>query len=181
VTVEKQGDHWVTSCALLFRDPSSSSEGVRSLYWQQRPDGQFRIVGSAWSPQPELAMQADYLQSVTPQVSTMIEAWRQAWENGNLEAYAAFYLPRARQGTRFGQNIFQHKHLVWDKAAPKNVELFGMRIQLEKGGLRVDMAQNYRDASGYQDKGIKTLLLTPQGDTWRIATEDWALQPPPQS
>jgi hypothetical protein len=55
-----------------------------------------------------------------------------------------------------------------------------MRIQLEKGGLRVDMAQSYRDSSGYQDKGIKTLILAPQGAAWRIAAEDWEAQPPSQ-
>ena len=182
VVVEKQGDHWVTSCALLTRDPFHSGEGIRRLYWQQSPDGQFRIVGSSWSPQPELAMQVDYLESVTPQITAMIEAWRQAWEGGKLDAYAEFYLPRARQGTRFGSGIFQHKELVWAKATPTKVELSGMRIQLEKGGLRVDMAQSYRDSSGYQDKGIKTLILAPQDNAWRIAAEDWTpQQPPPQS
>jgi len=181
VVVEKRGDHWMTSCALLSRDPFRSEEGVRRLYWQQSPDGQFRIVGSEWTPQPELAIQADYLESITPQVSAMIEAWRQAWESGKLDAYAEFYLPRARQGTRSGPGIFQHKNLVWAKARPEKVELSGMRIQLERGGLKVDTMQSYRDSSGYQDKGIKTLLLIPQGDTWRIAAEDWAPQPPPQS
>jgi len=181
VIVEKQGDHWVTSCALLIRDPLRSEEGIRRLYWQQNLEGQFRIVGSSWTLQPELAMQADYLESVTPQVSAMIEAWRQAWESAEIDEYAEFYLPRARQGTRSGPSIFQHKYMIWSRSIPKKVELSGMRIQLDKGGLRVDMAQNYQDTNGYQDRGIKTLILTPQGETWRIAVEDWAPQPSPQS
>jgi ketosteroid isomerase-like protein len=180
VVVEKQKDHWTTTCALLTRDVFRSYEGIRRLYWQQSPDGQFRIVGSSWTPQSELALQADYLESVTPQVSAMIEAWRQAWESGKIDDYAEFYMPQARQGTRSGPGIFQHKELLWTKAAPKKVELTGMRIQLEKGGLRVDMAQNYRESSGYQDKGIKTLILAPQGDSWRIAVEDWTPHPPSQ-
>jgi hypothetical protein len=181
VAVEKRKDHWVTSCALLSRDTLRSEEGIRRLYWQQSPDGRFRIVGSDWTPHSELAMQADYLENVTPPVNAMIEAWRQAWESGEVDVYAEFYLPRARQGTRSGPGIFQHKKLIWGKASPEKVELSGMRIQLDKGGLRVDMAQSYRDSSGYQDKGIKTLILAPQGDTWRITAEDWAPQPPPQS
>jgi len=180
VIVEKHGDHWTTSCEMLTRDPFHSEEGIRRLYWQQRQDGQFRIVGSSWTLQPGLAMQADYLENISPQVSAMIEAWRQAWESGNLDVYAEYYLPRARQGTRFGPGIFQHKNLIWANAAPEKVEFSGMRIQLEKGGLRVDMAQHYRDAAGFQDKGIKTLLLAPQGDTWRIVAEDWTPQPPLQ-
>jgi ketosteroid isomerase-like protein len=180
VAVEKQGDHWITSCALLYWTPLHAEEGTRRLYWQQSLDGRFRIVGSSWTPQPELAVQADYLESIAPQVNAMIEDWRQAWENADMDVYAEYYLPRARQGTRSGPGIFQHKSLVWAKASPEKVELSGMRIQLEKGGLRVDMAQSYRDSSGYQDKGIKTLILTPQDDNWRIAAEDWAPQPTPQ-
>jgi hypothetical protein len=71
--------------------------------------------------------------------------------------------------------------VLWSNASPEKVELSGMRIQMEKGGLRVDMAQTYRDSAGFQDKGIKTLILTPQDDTWRIAAEDWEPQSPPQS
>ncbi|MDR0466330.1 MAG: hypothetical protein LBH94_03120, partial [Deltaproteobacteria bacterium] len=181
VTAEKQGELWVTSSALFTRDTYGSEEGIRRLYWQKSPDGRFRIVGSNWTPQSDPAIQSDYLENITPQVRAMIEAWRQAWEKGRLDGYAEFYLPQARQGARAGSGIFRHKTLVWAKAGPEKVELSGMRIQLEKGGLRVDMEQVYRDTAGYQDKGVKTLILVPQNDTWRIAAEDWAPQPAPQS
>ena len=39
--------------------------------------------------------------------------------------------------------------------------------------MRVDMTQVYRDTSGYQDKGTKEMLLYPEGDSWRIASETW--------
>lgn len=177
VNVEKRNGHWVSSCDMLVRGPFRVEEGVRRLYWQQGQDGQFRIVGSEWAAQ-DLSMQADYLENVTPRVSAFIEAWRKTWQAGKLEAYADFYMPGARQGTRAGADIFRHKAQVWAKAGPESVELTGVRIQLDRGGLRVDMAQNYRDASGYQDRGIKTLILHPQDDTWRIASEDWAPAPP---
>lgn len=175
--VEKQDGCWISSFPLLLRGPAISAEGVRRLYWQQGQDGQFRIVGSDWSAQ-DLAMQADYLENITPRVGGIIEAWRQAWEKGRLDAYAEFYMPGARQGARTGAGIFRHKAQVWAKAGPERVEFSGIRIQTDKDGIRVDMAQTYRDAAGYQDKGVKTLILHPQGDSWRIAAEDWAPTPP---
>ena len=177
ITIAKQDKHWTSSCPLLLVGPTQTREGVQRLYWQQGQDGQFRIVGSEWLLE-ELAMQVDYLENITPGVSSMLEAWRKVWEDGDLDAYKDFYTSGARQGQRRGQGIFQHKSLVWAKARPELVELSGTRIQMDKDGLRVDMAQVYRDSLGYQDKGIKTLILQPQGDSWLISAEDWAPAPP---
>lgn len=46
-----------------------------------------------------------------------------------------------------------------------------------QGGVKVDMMQTYRDTSGYQDKGVKTVMLHPQGESWLIASEDWSAVP----
>ena len=53
------------------------------------------------------------------------------------------------------------------------MEFHGLRVRLEDRGVRVDMTQVYRDTSGYQDKGTKEMLLYPEGDSWRIASETW--------
>jgi murein L,D-transpeptidase YafK len=180
VTVEKRDAHWISSFPVFLRGNGFVEEGVRRLYWQRGKDGQFRIVGSDLSAQ-DLSMQAEYLENVTSQVSAVIEAWRSAWERGEVDAYAGFYLPGARQGARTGVGIFRHKARVWAKAGPQSVEFSGMRIQMDGSGLRVDMAQTYQDTSGYRDKGIKTLILHPQGGSWRIAAEDWTPAAPPRS
>ena len=49
---------------------------------------------------------------------------------------------------------------------------------LERTGVKVDMTQIYRDSSGKGDKGVKTLLLHPKGDSWVIASETWSALTP---
>lgn len=60
---------------------------------------------------------------------------------------------------------------------PARVDLSGLRVMVVQGGVKVDMMQTYRDTSGYQDKGVKTVMLHPQGESWLIASEDWSAVP----
>lgn len=179
IVVEPDTAFAVTSCRQFIRVPGRPAEqGVRRLYWQRGVDGRFRIVGSGWKP-GEFGMQADYLETVTTQVGSVLEAWRKAWEAGDVDDYMAFYLPSARQQGKTGiKGIRQHKERIWAKAAPRMVHISGLRIQTDPKGIRADMMQMYKDSSGRGDKGTKTLLLQPTDGTWRILTEDWSAAPP---
>jgi hypothetical protein len=44
---------------------------------------------------------------------------------------------------------------------------------MEKEGLKIRMIQEYQDNKGYRDKGVKTMILHPQGDSWVIFKELW--------
>lgn len=42
--------YWVTWAEQFYTASNLSTEGVRRLYWQKDPKGQFRIVGMEWTP-----------------------------------------------------------------------------------------------------------------------------------
>lgn len=174
VSVSVQGNIARTTCAQFIRVPGQKPvQGERSLYWQQGADGIFRIVNSSWAEQP-LGMEADYLEAVTPQISRMIAQWGQVWLAGDTAAYGKFYSPKARQQGRAGQEaIVSHKVRIWAKNPPAVVQLTGLRLLMDSRGIRADMTQVYRDASKYEDRGTKTLLLEPTGESWTIVEEDW--------
>ena len=46
-------------------------------------------------------------------------------------------------------------------------------MEPDSQGLRVTFRQTYRDVSGYEDLGLKTLVLTPEGGAWHILDEQW--------
>lgn len=174
VSVRAQGPYAVTSAEQWLREPGRPPvQGVRTLYWQQQPDGDFRIVASQWEP-GERGMQADYLEAVAAPVSRVIEDWRTAWQAGDVERYMSFYAPDARQQGRGVAGIREHKARLWAKAAPAEVVLSGVRLQVDPAGVRVDMTQAYRDNTGRGDRGTKMLLLQPHANGWRIVQEDWA-------
>ena len=154
-------------------------QGERVLYWQRGKDGRFRIVAEAFTP-GDSGLSAHYLEQISGEVSRTIEAWRAAWEQGDLNAYMVFYADDAVQaGRRTARAIRAQKERLWARVSPTLVQLSGLRLALdEKGGLRADMLQSYADSAGHSDRGTKTLLLAFDGKRWQITREDWAAESP---
>ncbi len=119
----------------------------------------------------------DSADSSAKQGRDFVENWRKAWEKGDLDAYMACYAPNAEQGDKKGAKaIAAHKRQLWKTRAPGSVRFANMKITpagSEGGGLRVEMAQNYKDKSGYKDRGRKVLQLRKVKGAWKIISEDW--------
>ncbi|MDR2489672.1 MAG: L,D-transpeptidase family protein [Desulfovibrio sp.] len=108
-------------------------------------------------------------------VSGRIEAWRAAWESGDMDAYLAFYAPGARQGSRAGiAAIRAHKRALWNTVVPVSVTLDDMRIALLDSGVEAVMRQDYRDSGRGGDTGVKTLVFENSNGLWLITQEKWS-------
>ena len=168
----------MSRCEQLVAAPDGVEQGVRTLWWYREADGNFRVVGSEFRP-AELGLAANYLEDVSNAVSADLEAWRKAWEAGSLDDYMAFYTDDAVQQGRWGaKNIRRQKESLWARTKPTLVQLSGLRLVMDKRGIRADMNQVYADSAGHSDRGTKTLLLRFDGRSWRIQREDWAAQTP---
>lgn len=111
----------------------------------------------------------------TAAVAAMIESWRKAWENGQLDAYSAFYAPDAVQGNAHSrQAIRDEKAVLWKDRPPRTVALSDMRIRPRKDGYVVTCVQDYASQDGGTDHGRKTLRLVPSGSGFAIAEETWS-------
>lgn len=165
---------------LLLVGPSGPRQGVQRLWWRKDDDGKYKIVASEFR-QSQSGVEADYLEKVSGEISGMLEAWRDAWEKGRVDDYMSFYAPDATQQGRVGaKNIRWQKESLWARVKPASVRLSGLRLLMDKKGIRADMTQNYADGAGRSDKGVKTLLLRYDGKKWLIAREDWtSLEPAP--
>ncbi|MDE7371869.1 MAG: hypothetical protein K2N07_09060 [Desulfovibrio sp.] len=90
-----------------------------------------------------------------------------------------FYTPDAVQGGRAGsRTIRSQKEGLWSRVKPTMVNLSGLRLAMDRRGIRADMTQAYADSAGRSDRGVKTLLLRYDGQGWRIQREDWAPEAP---
>lgn len=180
-----EGDLVVSECPLMVVTANTVREGLQSLWWQKKEDGTFRIVASHFV-EGSYDLAALYLDEISIAVSADLEAWRKAWEGGRLEAYLAFYTENAIQQGRSGKHNIRHqKRGLWSRVKPVMVQLSGLRLSMEKQGIRADMHQDYADSAGRSDRGIKTLWLRFDGRSWRIHREDWTAQdfapaPPPE-
>jgi murein L,D-transpeptidase YafK len=118
--------------------------------------------------------QPDPLRDAAGAIRERIEAWRSAWERGDVADYTRFYAPRAIQGERRGAaDIRRHKTALWHRNPPAQVRLSDVRVQLQKGRPVADMHQEYTDKAGGGDAGIKTLTFERINGAWLIAREEW--------
>ena len=56
------------------------------------------------------------------------------------------------------------------------MEFTGIFLATDNGGIKADMQQEFKDAKGFSDKGIKTLILTPTATGWAIVSEEWSAE-----
>ena len=168
----------VSRCEQMVVGPEGAVQGLRTLWWRKDADGEFRIVGSEFRP-GEYGLAADYLEMVSGEVSRAVEDWRKAWEGARVDDYMAFYTPDAVQGGRAGsRTIRRQKEDLWSRVRPTMVNLSGLRLAMDRRGIRADMTQAYADSAGRSDRGVKPLLLRYDGTGWRIQREDWAPEAP---
>lgn len=168
----------VSRCEQMVVGPEGAVQGLRTLWWRKDADGEFRIVGSEFRP-GEFGLAADYLETVSGEVSRAVEAWRKAWEGARLDDYMACYTQDAIQGGRAGNRaIRRQKEDLWQRVRPTLVNLSGLRLAMDRRGIRADMTQAYADSAGRSDRGVKTLLLRYDGSGWRIQREDWVPEAP---
>lgn len=177
--LEVQGPLAVSRSEQMVSAPDGVLQGVRVFWWRKDEDGAFRIVASDFKP-AELGLAADYLEEVSAGVSAALESWRKAWEAGRLDQYMAFYDDDAtQQGRRGARNIRRQKEGLWSRVRPTLVQLSGLRLAMDRHGIRADMNQIYADSAGRSDRGTKTMLLRFDGSRWRILREDWTAAPGP--
>lgn len=128
-------------------------------------------VVKAEAPKPE---------AVTPEdearIKAMVEAWRAAWEKGNVDAYAAFYAANARQGSLRGREaIAAQKRGLWQHKPPVVVEISDIVVTPRgQNGLTVQAVQHYQGKGSAKDAGYKTLQLVPAAGGYQIAAESWS-------
>lgn len=167
-------DYLVTYFRQYYRTPTMISEGIKRLYWQPGADGELRIVGREWI-KTRRTLDDAYLKHVASEVEPVISGWRAAWEKADLDKYLSYYAYGAEQGKRLGvASIKDHKRHLWDVSAPERVRLGDeKKFDFDPLGVRVTFDQAYMSTGGFEDHGVKELILEPTDKGWKIIREEW--------
>lgn len=173
VEVLQGPDYFVSWFKQYYVAPNHKTEGIRRLYWTKGSDGKYKVAAMEWFPQA-VGLEYTLDDKIKKEVPELIENWRQAWEQADIDSYIAYYSEYALQDSRKGlEAIKEQKQSIWQLKKPKKVVFSDIVMSMEKEGLKVQMKQDYEDSSGYRDKGIKVLTLHPKGDNWVIYKESW--------
>gem|GEM_PF-69780 len=108
------------------------------------------------------------------EIETMLNNWKNSWENANLKQYAKFYHPNATQYNRRGRlEILKTMNTEWQQERPESIELDRIHVYQHPDGAIATFIRDYKGINGYKDKGISSLILTRYEDRWVIKTEKW--------
>ncbi len=166
-------DYWVTWFDQYYRTPGMVSTTGKRFYWKRDPEGKWRIVGREYVPASE-DLSGKYLEAKSEEVEALVETWKSAWLDMDADAYGSLYATNAVQGKRRGANlIIDYKKTLWAKTAPARVVVNDLKVTSHPRGLQVAFVQTFEDTGGYSDIGYKTMVLTPDGDAWKIDSEQW--------
>lgn len=159
-------DYWVTSFRQFYRTPSLTSSIAKRLYWQQDDTG-WHIVGRETdylSDEATRQTSAAWLERATSEVMPVVEGWRNAWLEAEVDHYAAYFAPEAVQGHTAGRDAIEaDKTTLWADEAkrPARITFETPSVQPHPQGVEVTFTQRYAAHGGYSDVGIKTLVLAP--------------------
>ncbi len=165
-------DYWVTWFDQYYRSGRLSSSSSKRLYWQ-KIDGKWKIVGREYGPAGK-SLKAKYLELKMKSVSIFLDKWRDYWLSADVPDYLSMYDGKALQGNRRGvKSIKAQKKAIWESRKPKSIKFGKVRLHENPQGLEATFRQEYSDESGYSDKGLKKVVIRPEGDSWLIVDEQW--------
>lgn len=165
--------YWVSYFGQYYRTPSFASQGIKRLYWQRDSSGAMKILGEEWQ-RADLGLDDMYAKRTEESVRALLALWREAWLTGDAKRYSSFYHGNASQGDRRGaENIAAQKAELWRVSKPSFLSFDKINVSLHPRGAVVSLIQEYRASDGYADKGIKTLILERQNNSWLIVDEQW--------
>lgn len=157
-----------TFCSEMF-----GSKGEKRLYLEKK-DNQWKIVGEFFKKDKVYKKNRFCRQKYDlPEINHFLDAWKNAWEKKDLNAYIGFYDGRFNYS---GMNLKAwktYKAKLNKKYKSVKIQLGQIKIIKRSGnGAHVRFRQNYQ-ADTYHDSGIKDMFLVKHGNKWKIKKEKW--------
>jgi len=106
-------------------------------------------------------------------VLQVVEAWRSAWSNRDLDAYFAVYADDFEVNDRFASMDAWKAYKRWVIGKRSSIEVTLDLIQLHHVSadtVRVEFLQHFR-ADDYESNDLKALTLKRYGSGWKIVSE----------
>jgi murein L,D-transpeptidase YafK len=174
VRVIQGPDYWVTTFEQYYRTQDLISAVGKRFYWQKDKDGAWRIVGGEYT-EASPGLEARYLSTKRAEMDRLLKAWLEAWLAADVDKYISFYADDATNGKQHNAKAMRdYKAALWASKTPTRIAADKVEVAMHQKGFKVSFVQTYEDSAGQSDKGHKTLVLAPKGDSWVILSETWS-------
>ena len=174
VRVLQGPDYWVTTFEQYYRTQDLISAVGKRFYWQKDKDGSWRIVGGEYT-EASPGLEARYLSSKRAEMDRLLKGWLEAWLAADVDKYMNYYAEGASNGKQTNAKAMRdYKAALWASKTPTRIAADKVEVAMHQKGFKVSFVQTYEDSAGQSDKGRKTLILEPKGDSYVILSETWS-------
>ncbi len=107
------------------------------------------------------------------EVMMMLEAWRKAWENQNIERYLSFYSSHFVPEKRFGSRNHweQRKRALIGSKKYIHINLSDFEL-ISATDRRIELRFKQRyESDTFRDEKMKSMVLEREGENWKIVRE----------
>jgi len=130
------------------------------------------LAALLWAAGPAAAADLGFSGDLNVEARRLVEAWRQAWEAGDVDAYIGFYAPSFRSRGMDRQAWLRYKETVFRRSGTISVRIDDLEV--ESDGPRVAVRFDQRYVSDIlEDHGRKTLILESMAGGLKIVRETW--------
>jgi len=174
VRVIQGPDYWVTTFEQYYRTQDLLSSVGKRFYWQKDKDGAWRIVGGEYT-EAAPGLEARYLASKRAEMDRLLKGWLEAWLAVDVDKYISYYADNAVNGKLTSAKAMRdYKTQLWASKTPTRIAADKVEVAMHQKGFKVSFVQTYEDSAGYSEKGQKTLIVAPKGDSFVILSETWS-------
>lgn len=125
------------------------------------------------SSQMEMALPAD-IQKARQEMTGIIENWRDAWQDKDIEKYMSFYNRNFTSGGKNWRQWKENKSKLAKKYDKITVEVDDLRLLTANDVVLAIFKQTYGTPE-FKSRGRKMIYLTKNSDQWKIVAETFNL------
>ena len=121
----------------------------------------------------EMATQEE-LEERAKDITDIIEGWRDAWQNKDVDRYMSFYSHSFKSGDKSWNQLKEYKTRLTKKYKDINVSVDDLSILKNNNVVVASFKQTYRTPV-FESSGIKKLYITKNSAEWKIIGETFSL------
>jgi murein L,D-transpeptidase YafK len=149
-----------------------SSQGEKRLYLEQNSN-QWKIVAEVFDKSYIKRIVPRRQPSPSQEIKRLIDQWRQAWEQKDINTYISCYNPQFRSRGMDIKAWKEYKENLNRRYGSLKIDIYDLKLeQVSNRSVRAIFKQEYR-TDRYYDYGLKLMFLTKEGEQWKIKREEW--------
>ena len=168
--VQKEGERVEVNFIQKYKSDNYEDVGIKELLLEKKKSG-WKIIKETWMPADTQKNDKQTADRKT-QINKNLANWLKAWTNQNVSTYLSFYSDRFKASNRTLAKWKNSRRYALTSNKNLTIKLSDLQFSENKNTIEVNFIQKY-SSDKHSDVGIKELVWSKFGNSWKILKETW--------